>query len=50
MDDLKCKGTEIRLSDCDFKGWGRHNCGHGKDVGIICEEGKPNIYIIFNLI
>lgn len=26
MDDLMCHGNESSLKDCDFNGWGIHNC------------------------
>ncbi|XP_060587613.1 deleted in malignant brain tumors 1 protein-like, partial [Ruditapes philippinarum] len=36
LDDVKCTGTETILSQCQHKGWGKHNCGHNDDVGISC--------------
>lgn len=27
MDDVSCLGNETSLRDCDFAGWGVHNCG-----------------------
>lgn len=26
MDDLNCKGNEATLAECDFAGWGEHDC------------------------
>lgn len=37
MDNLNCDGTEDSIEYCQGNGWGEHNCGHGEDVGIICE-------------
>ena len=36
LDDLRCTGSESRLSSCRHNGWGRHNCRHREDVSISC--------------
>ena len=37
MDDIKCAGNEFALYMCIFNGWGIENCGHGEDVGVVCD-------------
>jgi len=37
MDDVSCNGDEWDLTACSYSS--SHNCGHGEDVGVICEEG-----------
>ncbi len=36
MDDVACSGLETRLVDCEFRGFGEHNCSHSEDVGVVC--------------
>ncbi|XP_068085129.1 uncharacterized protein [Anabrus simplex] len=36
MDDLQCLGNETSLRECDFNGWGIHDCNPDEEVGIVC--------------
>nr|CAI5829393.1 unnamed protein product [Callosobruchus analis] len=37
MDDLKCFGNENTLLDCNFAGWGIHDCQDLEIVGVVCK-------------
>uniref|UniRef100_A0A3B1JTT8 SRCR domain-containing protein n=1 Tax=Astyanax mexicanus TaxID=7994 RepID=A0A3B1JTT8_ASTMX len=36
MDDVDCSGSESTLKKCQMRGWGKHNCNHSTDAGVIC--------------
>ncbi len=40
MDNVDCSHGHEVLEDCDFNGWGVHNCRHDADIGVICLKGS----------
>ncbi|CAK6983345.1 deleted in malignant brain tumors 1 protein isoform X1, partial [Scomber scombrus] len=40
LDDVSCSGSEKSLTECQHRGFGTHNCGHGEDAGVICSGEK----------
>ncbi|XP_046667977.1 uncharacterized protein LOC124359347 isoform X2 [Homalodisca vitripennis] len=37
VDDLQCRGNETSIRECDFGGWGVHDCGNEEVVGVVCK-------------
>ena len=36
-----CVGIELRLMDCLYLPYGRHDCDHSHDVGVRCFAASP---------
>ena len=38
LDDVRCRGNESTLDQCDHSGVGNHDCVHGEDAGVACQS------------
>uniref|UniRef100_A0A3B4G307 SRCR domain-containing protein n=1 Tax=Pundamilia nyererei TaxID=303518 RepID=A0A3B4G307_9CICH len=36
LDNVACSGSESSLTECGHRGFGKHNCGHDEDAGVVC--------------
>ncbi|NXG39680.1 DMBT1 protein, partial [Dromaius novaehollandiae] len=47
--DVNCTGTEIALSYCRVKVWGKNNCNHGEDAAVVCSGNNlPTLLRLVN--
>jgi hypothetical protein len=40
IDNVHCLGSESRVQDCLFGGFGIHNCKHSEDAGVVCARSR----------
>ena len=38
LSNVNCTGREDSLTQCAHRGWGKHNCIHQQDVGVVCQS------------
>ncbi|XP_044037976.1 uncharacterized protein LOC122869245 isoform X1 [Siniperca chuatsi] len=48
LDDVACSGSERSLTECQHRGFGRHNCEHSEDAGVICSVTLPKPSLSMN--
>ncbi|XP_048062320.1 deleted in malignant brain tumors 1 protein-like isoform X4 [Megalobrama amblycephala] len=47
LDDVRCSGSELSLTQCPRNSFGSHNCGHSEDAGVVCSQDKlPDIRLV----
>ncbi|XP_036416784.1 deleted in malignant brain tumors 1 protein-like [Colossoma macropomum] len=46
MVNVDCRGSESTLKNCKSPGWGKHNCDHSKDAGVICSGNLPEVRLV----
>ncbi|XP_037394063.1 LOW QUALITY PROTEIN: scavenger receptor cysteine-rich type 1 protein M130-like [Pygocentrus nattereri] len=42
MNEVHCSGSESTLKNCKSAGWGKHNCNHGEDAGVLCSGHRKS--------
>ena len=44
LDDVKCRGNETHIWDCEHAGWGIENCKISESVAIRCSNAGKHLY------
>uniref|UniRef100_A0A6Q2Y5M1 SRCR domain-containing protein n=1 Tax=Esox lucius TaxID=8010 RepID=A0A6Q2Y5M1_ESOLU len=43
MDDVRCNGRELTLTECPHNGFGSHNCNPYEDAGVVCSDAPVRL-------
>uniref|UniRef100_A0A3P9BKB2 SRCR domain-containing protein n=1 Tax=Maylandia zebra TaxID=106582 RepID=A0A3P9BKB2_9CICH len=46
LDEVTCTGNESKLSECQHRGFGSHNCAHSEDAGVVCEAVEGEVRLV----
>ena len=46
LDNVDCISTESSIVHCSHNGWGSHNCNHGKDAGVQCNNLGAYFHVV----
>ena len=46
LDNLSCRGSELRLINCSHSVIGVHNCDHSADAGLRCQRKAKELDFI----
>ena len=47
LSNLQCSGNESDISACSHSGWGVQNCGHNRDVGVVCTGEMLYLHFLY---